>query len=108
MIKKVSDFDVICEPLFALKGIKKSTSYGTPAIKFKDKLLVRLKEDNTSIVIIVNPEDRDLLLRDKPEVYFLTDHYLNYPSILARLAFLHPDELFALVQKQWRRLGGGK
>lgn len=90
----------MCKPLLAFPDVKQSTSYNTPAIKFKSKLLVRLREDNTSIVIRVNPDDRDKLLRDRPEVFFLTDHYVNYPYILAYLNMLLPDELIEVLRPQ--------
>lgn len=100
MGKKVSDFDVLCKPLFKLKGVEKSTSYNTPAVKIKKKLLVRLREDNSSIVIRIDPEDREKLLRDRPEVFFLEDHYENYPYILAHLSTIQAVELFDLVKHQ--------
>jgi hypothetical protein len=100
MRKKISDFDMMCKPLLAFPGVEQSTSYNTPAIKLKSKLLVRLRDDNASIVIRVDPDDRDKLLRDRPEVFFLTDHYINYPYILAHLNTLLPDELVEVLRPQ--------
>lgn len=108
MPKKISTFDIICKPLLKLKGIEKSTSYNTPTLKLKGKLLVRLREDNATIAIAVGLEDRDKLLRDQPEVFFLTDHYDNYPYVLARLSLLHPDELLELIKPQWQRMTNAK
>lgn len=100
MPKKISDFDILCKPLLAFAGVEQSTSYNTPAIKLKSKLLVRLREDKASIVIRVDPGDRDKLLRDRPEVFFLTDHYVNYPYILAHVHTLLPDELVEVLRPQ--------
>ena len=100
MRKKVSDFDMLCKPLLVFAGVEQSTSYNTPAIKLKSKLLMRLREDNASIVIRVDLHDSDKLLCDRPEVFFLTDHYVNYPYILAYLHTLLPDELVEVLGPQ--------
>ncbi len=36
------------------------------------------------------------------DVYYVTDHYLNYPSVLVRLARIHPDALRDLVGMAWQ------
>jgi hypothetical protein len=41
--------------------------------------------------------DRDALLEDDPDTYYLKEHYLNYPCILVRLSRVHPDALRDLV-----------
>ena len=45
-------------------GVEESTSYGTPALKVRGKLLVRLREDGETLVLMTTFVDRDLLLRD--------------------------------------------
>ena len=37
-----------------------------------------------------------------PETFYITDHYLNYPWILVRLANVRPDQLSELVKQAWR------
>jgi hypothetical protein len=104
MKRKPSPFELVCAPLFTLPGVEASTSYNTPAVKFKKTLLVRLREDNSSIVIRVAPADRDRLLRDRSEVFFLTEHYQAYPYVLAHLQLLQPDELYDLIKPRWESL----
>jgi hypothetical protein len=104
MNRKLSPFDLVCAPLFTLKGVEASTSYGTPAVKFKKTLLVRLREDGNAIVIRIDPADRDRLLRDRSDVFFLTDHYIAYPYVLAHLRVLQAEELYALLEPIWRSL----
>jgi hypothetical protein len=98
--KDISYFNALCKPLLVLKGVEKSTSYGTPALKVKGKLLVRLDVDNSRLVIKIQPAYREILLRDKPDIYFVTDHYVNYPYVLCRLNEIHPDEFFELLKKE--------
>jgi hypothetical protein len=86
----------------ALPGVVESTSYGTPALKVDGKLLVRLKEDGETLVLRMDFVNRDLLLRAEPDLFFLTDHYLNYPSILLRLTRVTPARLTELLEDAWR------
>lgn len=86
----------------ALPGVVESTSYGTPALKVDGKLLVRLKEDRETLVLRMDFVNRDLLLRAEPDLFFLTDHYLNYPSVLLRLNRVTRVRLEELLEDAWR------
>jgi hypothetical protein len=85
----------------ALPGVIESTSYGTPALKVDGKLLVRLKEDGETLVLRMDFVNRDLLLRAEPDLFFLTDHYLNYTSILLRLTHVTEPRLKELLEDAW-------
>ena len=49
-----------------------------------------------------------MLLQAAPEVFFLTDHYLNYPFILVRLDQVRRDALPGLVERAWRMVAPKK
>jgi hypothetical protein len=85
-----------------LPGVEQGTSYGTPALKVRGKLLVRLREDG-DLVIMVEPEVRAILLEARPEAFFITDHYRDYPAVLVRLSKVRADELHDLLEAAWRR-----
>jgi hypothetical protein len=87
----------------ALPDVAESTSYGTPALKVRGKLMLRLREDNETLVIRTSWDNRERLMTIAPETYFLTDHYRGYPWVLARLCSLTPDILPALVESAWRQ-----
>ncbi len=76
---------------------ERSTSYGTPAIKLGGKLVARLKEDGDSLVVGTTLEERAEMMAAEPDIYYITDHYLNYPWILVRLSRVHPDALRDLL-----------
>ncbi len=89
----------------ALPGTVTGTSYRTPALKIGGKLLARLKEDGTTLVLCaVLPDERDLLIEMAPDIYFTTDHYVGYPSVLVRLPQADPARLAALLRQSWERL----
>jgi hypothetical protein len=46
--------------------------------------------------------DRDALLEDDPDTYYLKDHYLNYPCVLVRLSRVRDDALRDLITGAYR------
>lgn len=95
-------YDAVKIAALALPEVEESTSYGTPALKVRGKLMVRLREDFETIVVRATWEDRERLMAVEPETYYVTDHYLKYPWVLARLASLKPAALTPLVRLAWR------
>jgi hypothetical protein len=85
-------------------GIEESTSYGTPALKVRGTLLLRLREDGETAVLKTTFVERDLLLQADPEVYYVTDHYRNYPYVLVRLPRIRPHDLRDRLEDSWHRL----
>ena len=85
-----------------LDGVEEATSYGTPAFKVQGKLIARLKEDGVTLVVGTTFEEREGLMADGPETYFLTDHYLNYPWVLVRLKPVKAAALRELLTRAWR------
>jgi hypothetical protein len=53
--------------------------------------------DPGTVAFRVADDDRDELLAADPETYYLTDHYLNYNTVLVRLARVNADVLRDLV-----------
>jgi len=85
-----------------MPGIEEGTSYGTLAFRVGGKLLARLHQDGKSVVLKVDFGEREILMEGEPETFYITEHYRNYPMMLARLASLHPDELRRLLTQTWR------
>jgi hypothetical protein len=81
----------------ALPHVEEGTSYGTPAWRHRGRLLARLHQDGDSIVLKVGNETRDHLLQADPRTFFVTDHYLGYPMVLARLDRLSAADLRKLL-----------
>ena len=88
----------------ALPEVVEGTSYGTPALKVRDKMLARLWEDGTTLVLRVPFVVRDHLLVTAPDAFFVTDHYRGYPAVLVRLAAVDRGQLTALLEEAWRQV----
>jgi hypothetical protein len=68
------------------------------------RLFAREREDGESIALRVDPGERDLLLASEPDVFYITDHYRNYPYVVVRLANVELDELEELLTDAWRSI----
>jgi hypothetical protein len=96
-----TNFDTVREIGLALPGVEESTAYGSPALKVRGKLLACVPAHRSaepgSLVVRVDFDDRAELLAADPDVYYVTDHYLNYTSVLVRLSRVTPDVLRDLL-----------
>ena len=84
-----------------LPETEEGISFGTPSFRVRKKFISRLREDD---VLVVKVEDlllRDGLLQAKPEIYFITPHYEDYPAVLVRLSQIGEAELEDLLTDAW-------
>jgi hypothetical protein len=85
--------------------VEDGTSYGTPALKVRKKLLARLREDGESLVLIgIAPDERDMLVEAHPEIFYFTPHYRDWPMMLARLPACRPEIVTPFLLRRWRVL----
>ncbi len=101
-------FDAIRKMALALENVEEGTSYGTPAFKVGGVMFARLRDDIGALVVRMSIEDREALIAEDPETYFITDHYLKYPWILVRLSRVQPDAMSDLLRAAWRLASAGK
>jgi len=95
-------FDLIRELALKLPGVEEGTSYGTAALRVKGKFMARMKEDGESVVFRIGFDERELLMQTKPDVFYITDHYLGYPAVLLRMAKASKKEAADIVNMSWR------
>jgi len=95
------DFDTVRKIGLAMPGVEESTAYGSPALKVRGKLLACMAAHRSaepgSLVVCVDFADRAELLVADPNVYYVTDHYVGYESVLVRLSRVHRDVLRDLL-----------
>ena len=87
-----------------LPEVAVSTSYGTPALKVRGKLMARLKEDGTTLVVRVSAEERERVLTIWPDLYFLTDHYRGHPWVLISLELAAIDHVESSLRHAWMQV----
>jgi len=84
-----------------LPDVEVATAYGQPALKVRGKMIAcmaanKAAEPNT-LAVMMEFVDRDALIEDDPDTYYLKDHYLNYPCVLVRLSRVRADALRDLL-----------
>lgn len=91
------------------EGVEEGTSYGKPSLKAFGKFLTRLKEDGDSIVLTgINFDEREMLMETQGDVFYITPHYQNFPSVLMRLSAADAANVEAVLRRRWRELAPKK
>jgi hypothetical protein len=81
------------------------SSYGKPSYLAFGKFLTRLRaEDDSFVLLEVGFDEREMLMEVDPETFHFTAHYKDYPSVLARLASLEPEQLRGFIERRWRKI----
>jgi hypothetical protein len=84
--------------------VEEGMSYGHPSYKAFGKFFTRLrKEDASAVVGEVSLDEREMLCEAEPETFHFTDHYRNYPYVLARIASIEPKRLKLYLERSWRK-----
>lgn len=82
MPRSTITFDTVREIGLTLPAVEESTAYGSPALKVRGKLLACVPTHRSaepgSLAVRVGFDDRAELLAAAPDVYYVTNHYLNY------------------------------
>jgi hypothetical protein len=96
----------------ALPGTEESTSWNSPSLKREGTLYAVMASHKSAepdtLVVILPIDQRDDIIAADPRTYYLTEHYVNYPSLLVRLRRVHDDALRDLLLAAWRLAGEKK
>ena len=107
--KKPLTLDAVRELARALPDVEESTSYGAHSWKVRGKMVacqaINKSAEPNSLVLKIPFDQRDELIAAQPDVYYVTDHYVNYPSVLVRLSRVHRDALRDLLAMAARFVG---
>jgi hypothetical protein len=101
MPRSTINFDTVRKIGLALPSVEESTAFGAPALKVHGKLLACVPSHRSaepgSLAVRVGLDDRAELLAAAPDVYYVTDHYLNYTAVLVRMSSVTSDVLRDLL-----------
>lgn len=97
------NWNTLCRLARELPEVSEASWYRTPALKVAGKGFVRLKTDDVVVFVLGSLDQQELLLQARPELYFLTDHYRGWPSVLARLSLLDEAEARQRLSESWRQ-----
>jgi hypothetical protein len=104
--KPADAFEIVRTVGLALPDVEAATRYdGSPVMKlggcFMAGLATHRSAEPDTLVVRVSLEDRELLIEDAPETYYLTDYYRGYPLVLVRLSRVDRDALRDLLSVSW-------
>jgi hypothetical protein len=103
--KKV-DFDVVRKIALALPEVEESTIHGTPSLKVRGRLLtcpaIHRSAEPDTLAVRMDFDQRAKLLAAEPGVYYVPDHYVNYPTVLVRLSRIDRTSLKQLLRLAWQ------
>jgi hypothetical protein len=89
--------------------VEKGMSYRQPSFLLNGKFFTRLRREDASLVLLeVSFDEREMLMEAEPQTFHFTAHYKDYPSVLARIATLHPGSLKAFLDRRFRKIAPKK
>jgi len=100
MASKIT-FDTVRKIASGLPGVEESTTYGAPSLKLHGRLLtcpaLNKSAELNSLAVSIDFDQREALISEAPDTYYVTDHYVNYPIVLVRLSRVNRDVLRDLL-----------
>ena len=94
-------FAVVRTMGLALPDTEASTSWGSPSLKVRGTMFacmaVHKSAEPNTLAVRIDFADRDALIAEDPDTYYLKDHYAGYPCVLVRLASVNADALRDLL-----------
>jgi hypothetical protein len=97
------------EIALSFPGCVEGASYGQPSFLVNKKFFTRLRREDQSLVLLEVPfDEREMLIEAEPQTFHITPHYKDYPSVLARMASLHPGSFRAFLDRRWRKIAPKK
>ena len=99
-------FDTVRKIGLSLPGVEESTTYGVSSLKVGGKMFacpaMNSSAEPGTLAVRLDIARRDEMIAADPDTYYVTDHYVNYPTILVRLSRVRPDALRDLITMGWR------
>jgi hypothetical protein len=73
----------------SLPGAEERPWFNRPCVFIHDRFLTRVHDKEDAVVLQVGSmEMREMMLEAEPRLFYITDHYRNFPFVLARLGAL--------------------
>jgi len=84
-----------------LPDVEETTTWGTPALKVGGTMFVCIASHKSAepdtLVVMMDTADRDALIAEDPDTYYLKEHYVGHPCVLVRLRHVSADALRGLI-----------
>ena len=85
--------------MLAIPGTDERPWFNQPSVFIHDRFLAKTHHKEDAVTLQVGSmEMRDMMLEAEPKLFYITDHYKNWPGLLARLEVLDRATLKGLIQ----------
>jgi hypothetical protein len=104
--RKPLGFDTVLELGCRLPDVEATTAWGAPALEVRGRMFAcgatHKSAEPDTLVVRMDVDQRDALIADAPETYYLKDHYRDYACVLVRLARIDRDALRDVLHTGWK------
>ena len=89
-----------------LEGVEEATAYGSPCLRVRGHMFacvaINKSAEPDSLMVRVPFEQRNDLVAEQPDIYYLTPHYAPGACVLVRLGRVPEDALRDLLRAAWQ------
>jgi hypothetical protein len=98
--------------VMTLEGVTDTTAYGAPCFKLNGRIFtcmaINKQAEPNSLMVRLPIDQRDAMVEEEPDVYYVKPHYEPYPCLLVRLSKVRRDALRDLLTGAWRQMSAEK
>lgn len=96
-----TDFERVRKVGLTVPGLEEGTAWDGPCLKADKKIAACMATHKSAepgtLVVVVGEGVRDELIEGDPDVYYVKDHYVPWPTVLVRLAKIDDTVLHDLL-----------
>ena len=100
--RKALDFEAVRQIAMSLPGVEERVTNWGWSFRVRGKMLacqaVHRSAERDSLVVKIGLEDRARLLTAEPDKFYLTPHYVPYPSLLVRVPKMSRSGMRSILQ----------
>src|SRR5262245_19101009 len=91
-MRRKADFARVREVGLKIPGLEEGRAWNGPCLKASKKIAACMAMHKSAepgtLVVVVGDDVRDELIEGDPNVYYIKDHYLAWPTVLVRLELI--------------------
>jgi hypothetical protein len=100
-VSRKADFARVRKVGLKVPGLEEGRAWNGPCLKASKKIAACMATHKSAepgtLVVVVGEDVRDELIAGDPDVYYVKDHYLPWPTVLVRLALIDDGVLRDLL-----------
>lgn len=96
-------FDEIRQIILSFPEVEEHNVFGGPTFRIRRRFLACIAKIDSDTLVLKVPDqrEREYYLATRPDIYYLTDHYVNFECLLVRMPMANQEELRQLIEQAW-------